>query len=191
MNLLKKHCAGRNACKASSANVVDGKLIMTFPDAVTPVLWQMDLADAKASALEVREGKAGGFTLTLKTAKGETLDIAPFENKEQAVDGLMAASRALNGAQGQIRPAGLATTGMLAGVQAPAPRPHAHRGGWGGVVITLLVIAALFFVWTMMSASRTSLTMDESGLSGPLGAESEKTQESGVPLSADEFLRKQ
>ena len=37
----------------ASANVVDGKLILSFPHAQTPVLWQMDLAQAKASAIEV------------------------------------------------------------------------------------------------------------------------------------------
>ena len=38
----------------SSARVVDGKLILSFPHALTPVVWQMDLSQTKASALEVQ-----------------------------------------------------------------------------------------------------------------------------------------
>ena len=63
----------------ASASVVDGKLILSFPHAQTPVIWQMDLAEAKASALEVLKAEKGtDFTLTLKTQKGEKVKIDLF-----------------------------------------------------------------------------------------------------------------
>ena len=40
---------------SASANVVDGKLILSLPEAENPVVWQMDLSSAKASALEVKK----------------------------------------------------------------------------------------------------------------------------------------
>ena len=41
----------------SIANVVDGKLILSLPEAATPVIWQMDLEQAQSCALEVKEDK--------------------------------------------------------------------------------------------------------------------------------------
>ena len=73
--------------KRASAKVVDGKLILSLPDALTPVVWQMDLAHAKASALEVRcnNEAMNAYTLTLKTPKGETIEVAAFDERENAM----------------------------------------------------------------------------------------------------------
>src|SRR5690606_21303301 len=55
---------------AASASVVDGTLIISLPDAITPVVWRFALGQAKASALEVRPQDDGTFMLLLKTPRG-------------------------------------------------------------------------------------------------------------------------
>ena len=66
----------------SSAKVVDGKLILSFPNAVNPVVWQMESQEAKASALEVNDNEKSGYDLVLKTLKGERVQVASFAEKE-------------------------------------------------------------------------------------------------------------
>ncbi len=97
-----------SAAPSASARVVDGKLILSFPDAVKPVLWQMDLVSAKASALEVDQlsgepGAGGQAALILKTPKGEQTTIAVFESRDAALSALMTVGAALGCAQGRIR----------------------------------------------------------------------------------------
>jgi hypothetical protein len=168
----------------SSARVVDGKLILTYPEAVTPVVWQMDLAQAKASALEVRESPKG-VSLVLKTAKGETVEIAPFATKGEAVEALMAAARALEGAHGQIRPAGAANSAdNVSGV------PIKKHNRWAAGLLGVLLIVVLLMIWASL-APRPAISVDGAATSSP-GSQTSfgQKEENGVPLSADEFLLK-
>lgn len=165
---------------ASSASVVDGKLILSFPSAKIPVVWQMDLAEVKASALEVR-GEKDPFTLVLRTTKSEVVDIAPFTTKEEAVAGLVAVTKALHGAHGMIRPAANTDSPSQ-----PAPvRPQA-KSGKGKWLVLFGIIAFLGFITFFMASLQPPISgvpMDASG--GEMRADSQKT---GVPVSADEFL---
>ncbi|MCF8496433.1 MAG: hypothetical protein K9G62_07190 [Alphaproteobacteria bacterium] len=167
-------------CKAhSSASVVDGKLILSFPGAEVPVVWQMDFTQVKSSALEVVKNEDKNiWTLALRTPKGEGMDIARFARREDAVDGLMAASRALEDAHGRIRSpsAEIISTQSFA-----APR---KKGKWRSVFIGLLLLLVLFVVWAMLS-TRPLQGLDE----GSMETDSGVSAESGVPLSADQFLQ--
>ncbi|MCB1532878.1 MAG: hypothetical protein KDJ35_08410 [Alphaproteobacteria bacterium] len=163
----------------SSAKVVDGKLILSFPNAEKPVVWQMDFAHVKASALEV-QAQGDSFALILKTPKGENVEIAPFANKNDAVKGLMAASKALESAEGQIRPGS-----ESAGVTAIASKPK-KSAKWLPPVLALVMLFILINVWAMLSAPREVTTLDTVS-----NTQSNSVDETGVPLSADEFLRAQ
>lgn len=161
------------------ARVVDGKLVMVFPAAVNPVVWQMEFDKAVASALEVVENaQTGRFTLELRTLKGETTDIASFTAKEDALAGLMAAARALENAQGRVRPA--------ANQDLPAPRRSAFRKYAGPLAAILVIIFVLALLNTMagMAPQDGRLARMEAA-SGPAALEP------GVPLSADAFLNRQ
>ena len=80
----------------ASARVVGGKMILSLPDAIAPVVWQMDLGPVKASALEVTPNEdANEFTLTLKATGVKSTEIAKFDNREFAVEPPMAACEAL------------------------------------------------------------------------------------------------
>lgn len=178
--------AARKPRNNSSARVVDGKLILSFPEALNPIVWQMDLAQAKASALEVRESPKG-FSLILKTAKGESAEIAPFAAKEEAVSALMAAARALENAQGHIRVAG--TTNNDSAGMICAPPQKSPRNRWTAGILGVLLVLVLLFIWGSLaprppvSVGSRGNSMAPSGQSGTPGQE-----ENGVPLSADEFL---
>lgn len=173
----------------SSASVVDGKLILSLPDAATPVVWQMDLEQAKSSALEVREDtKTGRFALALKTQKGETVDIASYEEKTSAVQALMVTSRALENAHGKIRPAAANSQDAAPG----APR-YAAQGGFApaqpqnsskaSAILAVLLIVFLFMAWafTIPKASDTIARNRSAATGAP-------TTDTGVPVSADDFL---
>jgi hypothetical protein len=168
----------------AGARVVDGKLILSFPHALTPVVWQMDLTQAKASALEVHE-QNGTFVLVLKTPRAESTDIAPFEKRAQAVEALMAVSKALENAQGQIRPAGGANGDSVIYTE------NKRRGGAGKWIAAFL---GLFFLFVLFSMWGTMPPPAASGLEARApgtAAGAPPAAENGVPLSADDFLNQQ
>ena len=105
---------------SASARVIDGTLIISLPQAMTPVVWRMELGHVRASALEVRKQEGGTFMLTLKTPKGDISDIGLFDNRGRAVEALMAVSRAMEQAQGQLRPLAANSAGVT---NLPALRP--------------------------------------------------------------------
>lgn len=181
---MKSATKKSTAKSTATARVVDGKLILSYPDALNPVVWQMDLTQAKASAMEVRDNK-GTFMLTLKTAKGETTDIAPFTTKEEAVDALMVAARALENAHGQIRPVANGTN------VEQLPVEKNGKGRWAGATLGIIMIVILIGIWGSLTPRPAA-----NGGSAPVGSNPAMTMggsagdENGVPLSADEFLRK-
>lgn len=167
---------------SSSAKVVDGKLILSFPDAVKPVIWQMDIGHAKVSSLEVEE-EGGGYVLALKTPKGERHVIAPFGSRAKALKALMSVSRAMEQAQGRLAPAndGSAAAGV-------------RRGGRVKQFLSAVVgvILLLFLISVFMSAAppTRSFGPDSFAEKGPGDhASSGGGDATGVPMSAEEFLR--
>lgn len=187
MKMAKK----QNQPLVSSASVVDGKLILSLPDAYTPVVWQMDLEQARSSALEVREdSKSSRFILSLKTQNSEITDIASYEERSSAVQALMATSRALENAHGSIRPQTLRpanhnTSGS--GNQTYSNNPSAaigneNKGGRAGAFLAAAMLVVLVLAWTFS----LSKPMD-SGFKTSRSS-SDIPSESGVPVSADDFL---
>ena len=129
----------------STANVVDGKLILSLPDALSPVVWQMDLNEVSEAALEIRDEKIAGravYVLALKTKDPEDKNIAAFEKQADAHRALMATAGALKSAQGQIRNGGAATAGNSA--------PIRHNGSGMKWLFILLFIAFLFGLIMLM-----------------------------------------
>lgn len=183
--------------KSSSARVVDGKLILSFPEALTPILWQMELNEAKASALEVRAAGDGVYTLTLRTARGETLEIAPFEKREDAVAALMVIAKALESAHGQIRPfhhAAAPATESAAAIPSAAPvaplkirERKSAAGKWAAGILGVLFVFVLLNMWAYLSP-RPPSGMGAASSAAPAGAGSAQSS-AGVPVSADDYLK--
>jgi len=172
----------------ASASVVDGKLILSFPHAQTPVLWQMDLAQAKASALEVLKADKGkAFTLTLKTQKGESVQVASFTTRDEALEGLMAASNALKNAHGNIQVA--ANEDQKIGVLTQAPKKKAGKGQWLTALFAVVALIVIFGVFaSVMPKPPTSIQGTSGNVSASAQAPEAAAQAAGVPVSADDFL---
>ena len=176
-----------NTAKAS-ASVVDGKLILSFPYAQTPVVWQMDLTQAKASALEVLKAEKGkSFTLTLKTQKGESVQVASFETRDEALEGLMAASKALENAHGSIQ---IAANEDQKIAVAHATGKKAGKGRWVTGILAVFALIVLFGVLASVSPKPPMSINTGTGAGAvasgqPSGSAS---QSAGVPVSADDFL---
>ena len=179
---------------SASAVVVDGKLILTLPEAVTPVVWQMDLEQAKSSALEVIEDKKKGtFSLMLRNTKGETIEVAPFEQKSQAVEALMLTSQALQEGQGKIRAAANVAqmsyqTAQGAPVYQAAPADSSNK--IGGILAIVLIIV-LMLVWVLSIPRQSDFNNISASASGEGPAAGASGVAPGVPVSADEFLGSQ
>jgi hypothetical protein len=179
----------------SSAVVVDGKLVLTLPDAMTPVVWQMDLDQAKSAALEVQEDKKKkAFCLMLKDTKGESVEIAPFEEKTQAVRALMMTSQALQDGQGKIRPQAVMqmpyqgfNPEMMAAAGIAHKKDSSNKIG-GFLAIALIII--LMLVW-VLSIPRQGDLPTMGGQSTSASGVSGGSSEAGIPVSADDFLSQQ
>lgn len=168
----------------STAKVIDGILILSLPDAVSPVVWQMELGQSKSSALEIRETDNDQFVLTLKTPRQDVLDIATYANRDLAIKALLVTSAALEKGRGQLKasPAAGANAYPLpvvtqskstSGVLAVLKKTFVGLAIVAGSLILLGVVIFLIFsaVNIVMSANSTP----SAGVSG--GA-----------VSADEFL---
>ncbi|MDB5491452.1 MAG: hypothetical protein JWO78_1301 [Micavibrio sp.] len=170
----------------ASASVVDGTLILSLPDALSPVVWRLELSNAKASALEVREGDGGVFRLMLKTPRGDVNDIAGFASRGRAVAALMAVSRAMEQSHGQIYPAANDTEPYNPAHLPVAPKrgkvAGAKKGGLVGVVVAIAVIVGLGMLLINMTPPKYNAI---SGASAP----AQSATPSGVPVSADDFLK--
>lgn len=189
MKSAMKCLTGKSCRSASSAKVIEGKLILSFPNAINPVVWQMDLGQTKASALEVQtNGDETRFTLVLKTPKGETVDIAPFESRQEAVDGLMAAAKALENAQGHIR-AAASNSNYTPGEAATHAAP-ARKNRWLGPVLAALFIFVLFMVWASLLPKPAGIEVTGMPQSAMPAAPSPEGA-AGVPLDADAYLKGQ
>jgi len=175
----------------ASASVVDGKLILSLPEAISPIVWQMDLAHAKASALEVLQNEdAGHYTLKLKTPKGETVEVASFDERAQAVAGLMAASGALENAHGQIRPASadnVVHTASNTNTNPAQVKKNSRRKLLTGI-LALIVLFILFTIWSAVIPQQVSTDGSFAPTAATSGNANPQTS-SGVPVSADAFLR--
>jgi hypothetical protein len=159
---------------SSSAKVVDGSLILSLPDAINPVVWRMELGNVKASALEVLTVNDNVFQLSLKTAKGEVHEIAPFDTRDKAVQALMNVSSALQNAHGKMTPVSSTTTQT-------APVHQTAEGSSSVWKWLLSIVGILFAIYILSLLFVGAPSTPSSSAAGAV--------ESGIPMSADQYLR--
>jgi hypothetical protein len=172
----------------NSAKVVDGKLILSLPGAETPVVWQMDLDQAKSSALEVLN-KGETSILSLKTLSGKITEIASFKERDEAVSALMDASKALENAHGHIRAASDLPAASNGNAQYAVPKKKSAAKKW---IIGILVLIALWFIFPIIITALQPqlLNAPGSGIANTsTPANNDARQSQGVPVSADDFLQ--
>ena len=167
----------------SNASIVDGKLILSLPNAQMPVVWQMDLNAAKSASFTVKEDKKKKvFNLVLKKDDGSTDEIAPFEDKQSAVDVLMETSSVLQSGQGKDKADTPANNNATNGNNGSTSKNDKL-----GAFLAFALIVILFSVWMISASSRLDITDGES-VSSSYGAAANPRESSGVPVSADDFL---
>ncbi|MEM7650969.1 MAG: hypothetical protein AAF204_02660 [Pseudomonadota bacterium] len=170
----------------ASARVVDGKMILSMPDALAPVVWQMDLSEVKASALELRhDEKTERFVLVLKTPRGEKNEIAGFDKRTHALEALMAASAALENAHGSISNA--SHGGQIP--SSPAQNAKTKRGKWMSALLGIVILFILLVLWS--SIMPNSVNTGTGGTTSTALSAGGSAPQSGMPLSADDFLSQQ
>lgn len=159
----------------ADVRVIDGSLVLSFPHAAEPVVWRMNLSQAKEAGFEIREAK-GKFHLVQKSG-GDSNDIAAFDSRGDAVDALMRVSTAL---QGGRAPANDIGGGML------------HREGvqWAIAIAGVIIVASLFFYLARITPTNSDLSAGATNTAAS-AAPSDPQTDTGVPVSADDFLRGQ
>ena len=175
MMKAKKSCCHTHS--APAACVVDGSLVLSFPDAAEPVVWRMDLAQAKEAGFEIKEAR-GKFKLIQKSGS-ETQDIASFDERDHAVAALMDVSNALQGGGHKHTHAAANDTGRTAGSEAVQ---------WLIAIAGVLIVIGLFMYLSRIAPVDSGPVAASSQTSSTDGTDGDTN---GVPLSADEFLRGQ
>lgn len=191
--MSKKQNGPHNDVYSATAKVVDGNLILSLPDAVNPVVWRMELGSVKASALEVRKGSVEGQSLLiLKTPKGETHEIAPYDSREKALSALMQVSNALQTADGKMA-AGNRQPATANSNQPSSPLPADGTTGSNAIKwlvalgIVLAVIALFAYLGSLGAPEMSSGVSDSATVTGP--ANGNASGQSGVPESANDILK--
>jgi hypothetical protein len=184
--------------QAKAAIVVDGKLILSFPQAITPIVWQMDLADAKSSSFEVVQEDGVHALVTKKQGAQKKDVIAPFQTREDAVTALMATSEALASGHGHLRSDNFSNAAQtpVHTIVSPAyshPAP-AKKGGvmkWIGAILILAVLLGLISAMASLRPRIPSSVDNAAGFGGASNTAStaDPATSAGVPVSADDFLR--
>ena len=161
----------------SSIKIVGDKLILSWLGAKEPVVWQMDLAHAKAAAFTVKEDKkTKTFNLVFKSQGEKQENIAPFDDKQSAIDVLMETSETLQNSQGGASKA------------ASAPKEKDDDDKLGAILAVILIIL-LFFTWIFFSSAPSKFAGLGNVESGSYGSTSGNPREtSGIAVSADDFL---
>lgn len=172
-----------------SAKIVDGILIITLPDAIRPVVWQLELGLSKSSAMEVREQEDGTFLLMLKTPRQDVQEIAPYATRDLAVRALMAVSKALEGAQGRLRGANSNNPSQLPAV---IPGMSSITGSSSGsatqggnkalrlLIGGLIILALLYGLTRLAPPAPVDFSTD--------AAPSEARAQTGEAISAEDYL---
>ena len=166
----------------SSAKVVDGSLVLSLPDAETPVVMRLSLEEAKSAAFTVIE-KDGKHVLNVAYSDTESRDIAPFAEKEKAVNALMSASAALEKGSRVISGSANDNAGGGAGFKSV--------GKW---TLALGVLVFLFWMVGQMNSSMPraplpqNIAQQSAAQSDTSDTAAQAQNSTGVPVSADAFL---
>ena len=166
----------------TSAKVVDSTLILSLPDALTPIVWRWDLKDVKASALEVRANENDGYTLILKTPRGDVQDVAPFETKDHALHALMSVSQAMESMP-------VTTIKTATAVSGSSENTEQNKGtdSYGIIVMAGIASFALIGILMIWLGSMQPQRMDLE-VSADTATPTTTESNAGVPMSADDFL---
>ena len=176
----------------ATADVVDNHLILSLPNAAEPIVWRMALDKIGTAAFEIKQDDKNHVTkLILKPKKGTAEIIAPFQNKQEAVSALMAASNALQkaGPQTSIQQNNSAQQASTTPLQASPKTQHQNSQSetqkWVIAILGALIVIGLYYYLTTLIPDTTIGFEDQATTNFTSSAPQDSV---GVPVSADDFL---
>lgn len=186
--------------KKSSAKVLGGTLVLSLPDAITPIVWTLDIGKDGHGALKIEtDEKKGETALIYSSPKKNVSDItvALYAEKAKALNALMQATSALS--QQAIIHGENTQPGMH---YAPAASPL--KKNVTTIVGILLLTAVFLFLTTPGQNLMSNLSKGKSLSSSPSSYASSVSSEMtaspepsqpdpdsvGVPMDANNFFYK-
>lgn len=174
------------------ATVREGMLVLSLTNAMSPVVWRLDMRKVTASALEVRQTKDGLYDLVLKTQKSDVNHIASFEEKPDALKALKVVMQAIESApNNDLHAPNVNITTNEHKDPSPNGMPDIPQtissknrpvmaGAIGAGVVVLLLI---FFGWIggSLQSGQTSASL--------MASQGSAAETTGKPVSADDFLK--
>lgn len=158
--------------QTASAKVVDGKLILSFPESHPPTLWQMDFSAASLSSLRIESQNDTSSALILSAPKSDPITLATFPDHATALSHLVAISKTLQNSKGRIR-----TTPPAPG-KTPTTVFKKLLLILGGLTLGLLGLTLINALWTSSTQHKKP----------PSGSDL-TTPRDGVPMTADDYLK--
>lgn len=152
----------------SIAAINDGALILSLTDAREPCVWRMELAQARLSALELKDDQ-GTTILQMRTPKGDIHTVATYDSRSRALEILTLVASTLSGIRVTSDPAELQA------------KPTNSNWLWFGGALVIILIFISF-----MSANAPPQTQKE----GTNSTTKSTPATTGEPLSADDFLNR-
>jgi hypothetical protein len=166
----------------SSAKVADGRLILTLPDAQTPVIWIMDLNEATTSVLRIESDQQNLHVIKKLNGKSAADTVGVYASREKAEAALQKASKALAKAQNSRLHTGQNNQPVII---RPASRAARIFTAFLYIWFALYLTGNIFYYFANSTAPTPQTSINQQAVPTP------QTQQNtdGVPQSADEFLQ--
>ncbi len=185
--MLSKKKTNQN--NSVTATVADDHLVLSLPNAIEPIIWRKSLEKIGSAIFEVK--KAAGkeiYNLTLKKTKTSSEVIASFDEKDEAVVALNAASNAFHGRGHQNNVAATGSTITPATVPAQSqvqqnPQNNGQKWIFAAMAAAVVIGLYLYMMNIMPVPNVMGDTQTGASIQGPVTPDS-----TGVPVSADDFL---
>lgn len=167
-------------CKCPNAKMSDGKLILSLPNAMTPVVWVMDMDEAGTFLMKVETTDNGLYVLQKISNDGKKIeDVAYYASKSKAIKAMGMIAKATNARLSGIK-------SLLSWVKSLL-----FIAACLGV---LLFLAMLFFPKieraVIGSSAQTQQQIQQNAPVAPAPMVETNPDAVGVPMSADDFLKK-
>jgi len=172
-----------NSTQTNTASVKDGHLILSLPEADSPILWRKDLKEIGSATFQIKKEK-DLFSLILKKQKGTTEKISSFDNKELAVTALNIASQAL--LDGETASPAATSKKRTANETAAAPKKKGFPK-WLIILLILIGIIALY-IYSLSQMPNRIVMNDAATPQSNTSNVAPAQNTTGVPMSADDFL---
>lgn len=170
-------------CKTKpTARLSDNKLVLSLPDAMTPVVWMMDTSDKNSFVLKIDQNENGLFIVQKISADGKKIEeIAYYATKKKALRAMTTLSKAMDGKGGNKKTSFWRVSFII-------------------VATIAFVLLADYIYFSLLNNASNTVTQTapitqqstpQPQQPAPNSGVSNDPDAVGVPMSADDFLKEQ